>query len=103
MTTKPLTQHYLLFALFNQTSAQFDTVEETRHAIRKVMGQADHLRDRLSRIESVSWLADDPLDVQRLMFATASRVGAIEDRVSALEQQLEQKTKEAKPRRTKHG
>ena len=98
MARKPPSGDQLCMALFG--AREFDSVDGARTATRKILGQVDALRDRLASIETVTWLADNPPDMQRLIWTVASRVACLEDRIAALEEQgLKQQTK---PRRMRH-
>lgn len=72
----------------------FSSPGETRAAAQKVQAYVGGLHALYSRICDVSWLAET--DVERMLFAVASRVGAIEDRVTTAEAELVELRKKPK-------
>jgi len=70
-------------------AADYHTVAETRAVTAQVNNLANALQSQLTRIEAVSRL--EKLDIDTVIFALGSRIGALESRIDYLEQQLEQK------------
>jgi hypothetical protein len=74
----------------------FSSPGETRAAAQKVQAYVGGLHALYGRICDVSWLAESVPDVERMLFAVASRVGAIEDRVTAVKAAIEELRKKPK-------
>jgi hypothetical protein len=77
-------------------AADYHTVEETRRVAAQVNNLVFALQGQLSRIEAVSRL--EKLDLDTVISAFASRIGALDSRLEFLEGQLEQFTTKRKVR-----
>ena len=84
-------------AMLHISPADFDGVQQTRHAASQINSWAFALQDTLSKIETVTRL-ENGFDLDHVTFSIGARIGALEDRISHLENELEQ----LKQQRGKH-